>query len=233
MVKRVEASGKTTEDAIRAALAQLGCTREEVTVEELVRPRSGFFGIGAVEARVAVTYIPNPTVRAREFLEGLLERMDVKAEVVEVEAAEGIAFDIRGENMGVVIGRRGDTLDALQYITSIVVNRGSDEHIKVTIDTENYRAKREESLANLANKVAARVLRYHKSVTLEPMNAYERRIIHSTLQNTRGVTTFSTGTEPNRRVVVALVSGNSRPNRRTGAPRQPLNETTIESVNNE
>ena len=231
MAKRVEATGKTTEDAIQAALAELGCAREDVTVEELVKPRSGFFGIGAIEARVAVTYNPSPAERAREFLTGLLEHMGVEAEVVEVPAEEGIAFDIRGENMGVVIGRRGDTLDALQYITSIVVNRGADEHIKLTIDTENYRKKREESLANLANKVAARVLKYRKSVTLEPMTAYERRIIHSTLQNTRGVTTFSTGSEPNRRVVVSLVAGN-RPPRRTGAPRQAQTEIYTESEDN-
>ncbi len=229
MAKRVEATGKTVEEAIQAALAELGCSREDVTVEELVKPRSGFFGIGAIEARVAVTYNPSPAEHAREFLTGLLEHMGVEAEVVEVPAEEGIAFDIRGENMGVVIGRRGDTLDALQYITSIVVNRGADEHIKLTIDTENYRKKREESLANLANKVAARVLKYRKSVTLEPMTAYERRIIHSTLQNTRGVTTFSTGSEPNRRVVVSLVAGN-RPPRRTGAPRQT--ETYTESEDN-
>ena len=229
MAKRVEATGKTTEEAIQAALAQLGCSRDEVTIEELVKPRSGFFGIGAIEAKVAVTYVPRPAERAKEFLTGLLEHMGVEAEVVEVPAEEGIAFDIRGENMGVVIGRRGDTLDALQYITSIVINRGAEEHIKLTIDTENYRKKREESLANLANKVGARVLKYRKSVTLEPMTAYERRIIHSTLQNTRGVTTFSTGSEPNRRVVVALAAG-SRPPRRTGAPRHNLTETKIDSL---
>ncbi|MGN1074662.1 MAG: RNA-binding cell elongation regulator Jag/EloR [Eubacteriales bacterium] len=229
MVKRVEASGKSTEDAIRAALAELGCRREDVEIEELVKPRSGFFGIGAVEAKVAVTYKVKPVEVARTFLAGLLERMGVDAEIVEVECEDGIALDIRGDNMGVVIGRRGDTLDALQYITSIVVNRGSEEHIKVTIDTENYRAKREESLAALANKVAGRVLKYKKSVTLEPMSAYERRIIHSTLQNTRGVTTFSTGSEPNRRVVIALANG-SRPPRRTGAPRSGVTETKIDAV---
>lgn len=220
MFKRVEAVGKTTEDAIKAALAALGCSREEAVIEELVKPRSGFFGLGSVEAKVAATYTYKPAEVASEFLTGLLERMGVEATIEEVPCEEGIALDIRGENMGVVIGRRGDTLDALQYLTSIVVNRDQDEHIKVTIDTENYRAKREESLQNLANKVASRVMKYKKSVTLEPMTAYERRVIHSTLQNTRGITTFSTGSEPNRRVVVALVNG-SRPARRYGAPKQP------------
>ena len=220
MFKRVEAVGKTTEDAIRAALAALGCSREDAVIEELVKPRSGFFGIGSVEAKVAATYTYKPVEVATEFLTGLLERMGVEATIEEVPCEEGIALDIRGENMGVVIGRRGDTLDALQYLTSIVVNRDQDEHLKVTIDTENYRAKREESLQSLANKVASRVMKYKKSVTLEPMTAYERRVIHSTLQNTRGITTFSTGSEPNRRVVVALVNGN-RPARRYGAPKQP------------
>jgi len=220
MFKRVEAVGKTTEDAIRAALAALGCTREEAEIEELVKPRSGFFGIGSVEAKVAATYTYKPVEIAKEFLAGLLERMGVNATLAEVPCEDGISLDIQGENIGVVIGRRGDTLDALQYLTSIVVNRDVEEHVKVTIDTENYRAKREESLQNLANKVASRVIKYKKSVTLEPMTAYERRVIHATLQNTRGITTFSTGSEPNRRVVVALVNGN-RPARRYGAPKQP------------
>lgn len=220
MFKRVEAVGKTTEDAINAALAALGCSREDAEIEELVKPRAGFFGIGSIEAKVAATYTYKPVEVAKEFLSGLLERMGVSATLEEVPCEDGISLDIQGENIGVVIGRRGDTLDALQYLTSIVVNRDVEEHVKVTIDTENYRAKREESLQNLANKVASRVIKYKKSVTLEPMTAYERRVIHATLQNTRGITTFSTGSEPNRRVVVALVNGN-RPARRYGAPKQP------------
>lgn len=118
--------------------------------------------------------------------------------------------------MGIVIGRRSETLDALQYITSIVVNRGQDGHIKVIVDTGDYRRKREESLVSLANKIAVRVLKYKKNVTLEPMSAYERRVIHSALQDTAGVTTFSIGSEPNRRVVIALSAG-SRATRRGGS----------------
>ncbi|MBE6930237.1 MAG: protein jag [Ruminococcaceae bacterium] len=234
MFKRVEASGKSTEDAINAAVRRLGVSRDRVTVEELVKPRSGFFGIGSVEARVAVTYTLTPAESAKEFLEGLLERMGLEALVDSEMTDDGVSMNVRGEDMGVVIGRRGDTLDALQYITSIVVNRDQDEHVKVTLDTENYRAKREESLVNLAGKVAARVLKYKKNVTLEPMSAYERRVIHSAIQDIKGVTTFSTGTEPNRRVVIALAGG-SRPERRPRYPRRGGNgsakaENAAESV---
>ena len=216
MVRTIEATGKTTEDAILAAVSQLGVSRDDVTVEELQKPKSGFFGIGSVEAKVRVTYTLKPAERAVAFLKGVLDRMGVEANVEATTAEDGsIALNISGENMGVVIGRRGDTLDALQYITSIAVNRDEAEHIKVTLDTENYRKKREESLENLANKVAARVLKYKRNVTLEPMSSYERRVIHATLQNVRGITTYSTGSDPNRRVVVALQGAGTR----TGAPR--------------
>jgi len=217
MVRTIETTAKTTEDAILAAVRQLGVSRDEVTVEELQKPKSGFFGIGSVEAKVRVTYTLKPAERAVEFLKGTLTRMGVEASIDASTAEDGsIALNISGENMGVVIGRRGDTLDALQYITSIAVNRGEADHIKVTLDTENYRKKREESLENLAHKVAARVLKYRRNVTLEPMSSYERRVIHAALQNVRGITTYSTGSDPNRRVVVALQNGASN---RTSAPR--------------
>ncbi len=229
MFKRVEASAKNTEEAIAAALAKLGCARADAVIEELVKPKAGFFGIGSVEARVAVTYTLKPAECGREFLSGVLSRMGIQAEIEARTGEEGaVELAVRGENMGVVIGRRGDTLDALQYITSIVVNRGREDHVKVTVDTENYRKKREESLENLAKKVAARVLKYKRSVTLEPMSAYERRIIHSTLQGVRGISTFSTGSDPNRRVVVALAGGAKPPRGgpRTGGPRQAFPEET-------
>ena len=234
MVRTIEATGKTTEDAIKAALAQLGVSREDVTVEELQKPKSGFFGIGSVEAKVKVTYELKPAERASAFLGGILERMGVDATIESAVMEDGsIALNVKGENMGVVIGRRGDTLDALQYITSIAVNRGEGEHIKVTLDTENYRKKREESLENLANKVASRVLKYKKNVTLEPMSSYERRVIHATLQNVRGITTYSTGSDPNRRVVVALQGASNRsgaPRGRQGKSAQTVKEAVDETV---
>jgi len=220
MIKTVEASGKTRDDAVKAAMDLLRAELSEIDeanaqIELLEKGRSGFFGIGSTEAKVRVTYKLTPTQNAVEFVKGLLDHMDISAQIHAEMTDDALTINLSGENMGVVIGRRGDTLDAIQYLTSIAVNRGEESHLKITIDTENYRKKREESLENLAKKVAARVLKYKKNVTLEPMSAYERRVIHSTLQSFKGITTYSTGNEPNRRVVVAL-AGAAR-TRRTGS----------------
>ena len=159
----------------------------------------------------AVSADSDPAQAAKEFIDGLLEKMGIQGESFPTMGEENtLLVDIRGKDMGAVIGRRGDTLDAIQYLTSLSINRGREEHIRVTLDTEGYRAKREESLNRLARKMAGKVLKYHKNMTLEPMNPYERRIIHAALQDYNGVTTYSTGTEPNRRVVVALERGYGR-----------------------
>ncbi|MDR3766075.1 MAG: RNA-binding cell elongation regulator Jag/EloR [Butyricicoccus sp.] len=164
--------------------------------------------------------IPQPAREAVQFIDGLLEKMDIqgKATVLNISEPDHVRIDIAGPDMGPVIGRRGDTLDAIQYLTSLVLNKNSEEHLRLTIDTENYRAKRAESLERLARKMAAKVSKYHKAMTLEPMNPYERRIIHASLQDFRGVTTYSTGTEPGRRVVIAP-DGPVRPPRRGFQPR--------------
>ena len=138
------------------------------------------------------------------FLTGLMEHMGVKAVPVVERAEEGIyRVNLEGENLGAIIGRRGETLDAIQQLTSYSVNRGASKRVRIQVDAEHYRAKREESLIRLANRVADKVIKYHRNVTLEPMNAYERHVIHTALQDYPGVTTYSTGTEPNRRTVVA------------------------------
>ena len=138
------------------------------------------------------------------FLEGLLEHLDSKAEIKVYEAEKGrYKVILEGQKLGALIGRRGETLDAIQQLTNYAVNSGSEKRIRVHVDAENYRAKREQSLEALAAKVAAKVVKYRRSVTLEPMNAYERHVIHSALQEVAGVTTYSIGTEPNRRVVVS------------------------------
>lgn len=138
------------------------------------------------------------------FLTGLMEHMGVKAVPVVERAEEGIyRVNLEGENLGAIIGRRGETLDAIQQLTSYSVNRGASRRVRIQVDAEHYRAKREESLIRLANRVADKVIKYHRNVTLEPMNAYERHVIHTALQDYPGVTTYSTGTEPNRRTVVA------------------------------
>ena len=148
----------------------------------------------------------------RTFLTGLLERMGVKAEL-EFSRREngGINVNLSGGNMGVIIGRRGETLDAIQHLTNYVVNKGSDKHLHVSIDAEAYRSKREDSLTKLAEKMAEKAIKYKRSMALEPMNSYERHVIHTALQNYPGVTTSSTGVEPNRRVVVSYVKGEQTP----------------------
>ena len=147
---------------------------------------------------------PEIYARIRAFVSGLLEHMGIQAEI-EITAREngGVNVNLSGSNMGAVIGRRGETLDAIQHLTNYAVNRGSDKHMHISVDAESYRAKREESLVRLAEKMAAKAIKYKRSMALEPMNSYERHVIHTALQDYEGVTTSSTGTEPNRRVVVS------------------------------
>ena len=147
---------------------------------------------------------PESYARIRAFVSGLLEHMGIQADI-EITAREngGVNVNLSGSNMGAVIGRRGETLDAIQHLTNYAVNRGSDKHMHISVDAESYRAKREESLVRLAEKMAAKAIKYKRSMALEPMNSYERHVIHTALQDYEGVTTSSTGTEPNRRVVVS------------------------------
>ena len=140
----------------------------------------------------------------RTFLEGLLQHMDSAAQVKVYQPEKGrYKVILEGEKLGALIGRRGETLDAIQQLTNYSVNRGSDKRVRIHVDAENYRLKREQSLQHLARKVAAKVIKYKRNVTLEPMNAYERHVIHTALQDVENVTTYSMGTEPNRRVIVA------------------------------
>ncbi len=213
MTKFIEVTGKTEDDAITAGLRQLGLERDDVSVEILERAKPGFLGLGASPARIKLIYQgeDDVVVKARSFLEGLLARMGSDAVPQIQEAEEGLlTVNLTGEHLGALIGRRGETLDAIQHLTNYVVNHGSDKRVRVNVDAENYRAKREESLKKLAVKVAEKVLRYHRNVMLEPMNSFERHVIHATLQDYAGVTTYSTGTEPNRRVIVASDRGDNR-----------------------
>ncbi len=206
MLKSIEAIGKTEDEAIASALSQLGMSREEVSVEVLERAKSGFLGIGASPAKVKVSYevVETGAEKAEAFLKGLLERLGSDAvPVVEDKGADGLVINLTGEKLGMLIGRRGETLDAIQHLTGFVVNRGQSGRTHISVDAEDYRAKREESLKSLAYKVAAKVIKYRKNMTLEPMNSYERHVIHTALQDYEEISTFSTGSEPNRRVVVA------------------------------
>ncbi len=205
MIKTIEAKGDTIDAAIQNALAKLGCQRDDVSVEVIAKPKSGFLGLGKEPALVKVTYETSPAGKAKDFLEGLLIRFGVQAHIVVKEDSENkiINMELSGEGIGAVIGRRGDTLDAFQYLTSIITNKDEDDRWRVVVDAENYRQKREGALVSLAHKTAQKALKYNKSVALEPMNPQERRIIHSTLQDTAGVTTCSVGNEPNRKVIVS------------------------------
>ncbi len=211
MLNSIEVTGRTEEDAIASALRQLNLQRDEVSIEIIERAKSGFLRIGASPAVVRVSYeVPDEPKeqpveeKVREFLNGLLERMGTHAELeMKVKEDGSIFVNLSGEGMGAIIGRRGETLDAIQHLTNYAVNRGTEERTHISIDAENYRSKREESLVHLAEKMAAKTLKYHRSMALEPMNSYERHVIHTALQDYEGVTTCSTGTEPNRRVVIS------------------------------
>lgn len=211
MLNSIEVTGRTEEEAIASALRQLNLQRDEVSIEIIERAKSGFLRIGASPAVIRVSYeLPDEPAelsvedKTRSFLEGLLERMGTKAELDMKTKDDGSVFvNLSGDGMGAIIGRRGETLDAIQHLTNYAVNRGCEQRTHISIDAENYRAKREESLVHLAEKMAAKTLKYHRSMALEPMNSYERHVIHTALQNYEGVTTCSTGTEPNRRVVIS------------------------------
>ncbi len=204
-MKSVEATGKTVDEAIESALLEMELSREDVDYQVLEEGSKGLFGIfGSRPAKVRVTEKDTPVRRAKEFLSQLLEKMGVKADIIIKEDDNRLNIGLEGKYMGVVIGHRGETLDALQYLTSLVVNKGTEKYKRVIIDTENYRRKREETLVKLAKRLAVKAKKTGRSVVLEPMNPYERRILHSTLQNHPYVQTHSEGEDPNRRVVITL-----------------------------
>jgi len=205
MAYSIEKTGKTVQEAISIALAELDVDEDKVEIEVLDEGSKGIFGIlGSKSARVRVTLKETYSDAAVKFLNDVFEKMDVNVKIDAVEDDESVMLNIVGEDSGIIIGRRGETLDSLQYLTNLVVNKGKENHKKVSIDIENYRQKREETLVKLANKLAERVMKYRKNITLEPMSPYERKIIHSTLQDNKHVETFSIGDEPNRKVVIAL-----------------------------
>ena len=207
MTKMIEVSGKTEEEAIAAGLEQLGKTRDEVSVEVVERSKKGVLGIGRTDAVVRLSYeevevADTQRDRVERYLRGLLDCMGVEADIEITERENGgLVANLTGPAMGAIIGRRGETLDAIQHLVNYSVNRGS-EKMHISVDAENYRSKREESLVRLAEKMAAKAVKYKRSMALEPMNSYERHVIHTALQNYEGVSTASTGVEPNRRVVV-------------------------------
>ena len=263
MLKYMEFTAKTEDEAIAKGLAYLGMDRDDVSVEILDRGKTGFLGIGSVPAKVKLTYEapdepepipepepvkpapapkasqpepkpqprPQPAPRVEKpapaaqpapagegaddsvaaaiikFQTGLFQHMGVEANPMVTREGDTYQVVLEGENMGALIGHRGETLDAIQQLTGYAVNRGRGHRVRIHVDAEGYRARREESLNRLARKTAGKVVKYRRNITLEAMNAYERHVIHTALQEYPGVSTFSTGTEPNRRTVVAYDPG--------------------------
>ena len=185
-------------------MLEMGTTADNLEYEVIEKETSGFLGMFSKPARIKVRIKMSIENTAKQFLQKIFKAMEIDAEAITIfdEVNNMIDIDIKGEEMGVLIGKRGQTLDSLQYLVSLVINKNSENYIKVKLDTENYRARRKETLENLAKNIAYKVKRLRKPVILEPMNPYERRIIHSALQNDKYVETYSEGEEPYRKVVI-------------------------------
>lgn len=204
----LEKTGKTIQDAVNSALLELGISEQEALVEVLEEPSKGFLGIlGNKLAKVKVTEKYNPVKEAKYFLVKVCREFGVKPEFELQENKEHTVINIRGEDLGILIGRRGDTLDSLQYLTNLAVNKDSSEisdRVKIILDVEGYRGRREETLIKLAQRLSEKVKRTRSRVVLEPMNPHERRVIHTALQNDNAIQTYSEGEEPYRKVVITL-----------------------------
>lgn len=223
-MKFVEKIAKTVEDAITKGLLDLMVTRDDVNIEILEKGSKGFLGIGAKDAKVRLSVkekenqsvleeveLETPTISTEavdpveigeKFLADILEKMDIEAEIETRVTKEQVNMEISGNKMGLIIGKRGENLDALQYLVNLVVNKNAEKYVRVIIDTENYRARREETLRKLAHRLAKKASQTKQRVVLEPMNPYDRRIIHSSLQHSKIAKTYSEGKEPYRKVVI-------------------------------
>lgn len=204
----IEVSAKTVDDAITEALVKLGVTSDQLEYEVIEKGSTGFLGIGSKNAVIKARAIVEVSVEdsVKTFLNDVFKAMDMEVEIITKidEADKLIDVELKGDDMGVLIGKRGQTLDSLQYLTNLAINKNSDNYYKVKIDTEDYRKRRKETLENLAKNIAYKVKRTKRPVALEPMNPFERRVIHSALQNDKYVTTHSEGEEPYRHVIVTL-----------------------------
>ncbi|MBR3833021.1 MAG: protein jag [Lachnospiraceae bacterium] len=201
-----EFKAKTVEEALTNASMELGVASSELDYEVVEKGSSGFLGIGAKPAVIKAKKKDSFLDEIQTYLDNLFKAMEVESKVtIDYDKDEGVMnIDVAGPDMGILIGKRGQTLDALQYLISLFVNKKSESYIRVKLDTENYRQRRKDTLENLARNIAFKVKRTRRSFTLEPMNPYERRIIHSSLQNDKYVATRSEGEEPYRKVVVYL-----------------------------
>lgn len=202
----IEVSAKTVDDAITEASIKLGTTSDKIEVEVIEKGSTGFLGIKSKPAIIKARKKNDTVDNIREFLENVFSamNMEVTIDIKKAEDDKVYEVELSGKEMGLLIGKRGQTLDSLQYLTNLAVNKHSDGYIKVKLDTEDYRQRRKDTLEYLAKNIAYKVKRTKRPVSLEPMNPFERRVIHSALQGDRYVETHSEGEEPFRHVVVTL-----------------------------
>ena len=205
-MKSIVKIAKTVEEAINIGLSELGVERSDVEIEVIEEPVKRLFGLmGTTNAKVKLEVINNPVTVAENFLKSLFEKMNIQGSF-NIDRRNNELYinivDINSSDKGMIIGKRGNTLDSIQYLLSLVVNKSSDKYIRITLDTGDYRQKREDTLIDLAKKMAIKCKKSKRPVKLEPMNPYERRIIHSALQNDSGVKTYSEGEDPYRRIVI-------------------------------
>jgi spoIIIJ-associated protein len=233
-MKEIIETGKSIEEAIENGCNRIGKSKDDVTVEIVDMPKKGFLGIGVAPARVKLVYeevnTDNKKTIAKDFLEDVLKKMGVSSCEIKVDEEDNhISFTLEGDDLGFIIGRRGETLDAIQYLVGLVANKIDGEYTRITLNSGNFREKREATLKSLAYKIAKNTKKTGKSVTLEPMNPYERRIIHAAIAEIDGVTSKSIGEETNRRVVISSTNpprryNNRRPYNKEGGERRPYNK---------
>ncbi|KKM11570.1 DNA-binding protein [Clostridiales bacterium PH28_bin88] len=204
MSKTIETVGRTVEEAIQQALKELKANREEIKWEVLEEPSKGLFGLRSRMAKVKVTLEEDPVKLAKSFMNEVFNAMGVSAKTEVHRTDEYIQLSFHGQDLGILIGRRGETLDALQYLVNLSVNKKTQQRVKFILDVEDYRRRREQTLVKLAQRLSEKVKRGGHNVVLEPMNPHERRVIHTALQNDKQVYTYSEGTEPFRKVVISL-----------------------------
>lgn len=215
---REEFTANTVEEAKALAVKFFNVSSEKINFTVIEEEKKGILGIGKKNAVIAAEYDPSKAEIAADYIKNILSCMDIEAELKVTENEDGVLIDIEGDTTGAVIGRRGETLDSLQYLAGMAANRNDKDYYRVTLDCCGYRERRKEALEELARKISKSVLRTGRTTTLEPMNPYERRIIHAAVSEIEGVTSKSAGEEPYRKVVISSVSG--RPERKGGYDRR-------------
>jgi spoIIIJ-associated protein len=204
--QEVTATGQTVDEAVKSALEQLMVTKDRVEIHIIDEGKKGFFGIfGARPAVVKVKLLIDPIEEAEKFLRNVTEKMGAPAKIETVKNGKNIEFILSGDNMALLIGKRGQTLNSLQYLTQLVANRYSNEYLNITVDAENYRERRKETLIQLAERLAEKAVKTKQDIALEPMPSFERKIIHTALASHENVKTYSNGTEPNRHIVISPI----------------------------